>query len=75
MTFDHDFGYSILLLSSLLQKTEKAKIVIKSHAFLLDQENLFSKLLQIRGVSRMHSLGFESMKKVLIFDVIKEILH
>ena len=51
MTFDHDFGYSIPLFSSLLKKSEEekeneiAKIVIKSHAFLLDQDNLFSKLL------------------------------
>ena len=41
MPFDHDFGYSFLLLSSLLKKEERekknevAKIVIKSHTFLL----------------------------------------
>ena len=39
MTFDHDFGYSFPLFSSLLKKREEkkkneiAKIVIKSHAF------------------------------------------
>ena len=43
MTFDHDFGYSFILFSSLLKKEERrkgewtAKLVIKSHAFLLDQ--------------------------------------
>ena len=42
MTFDHDFGYSLPLFSSLLKKKERrkgkctAKTVIKSHAFLLD---------------------------------------
>ena len=42
ITFDHDFGYSIPLFSSLLKKREEekenelAKIVIKSHALLLD---------------------------------------
>ena len=38
MTFDHDFGYSFPLFSSLLKKGEKKrrknkKIVIKTHAF------------------------------------------
>ena len=43
MHFDHDFGYSLTLLSSLLKKrgeemgNECAKIVIKGHAFLLDR--------------------------------------
>ena len=43
MTFDHDFGYSFPLFSSLLKKEGRrkgewiAKIVIKSNAFLLDQ--------------------------------------
>ena len=43
MTFDHVFGYSIPLFSSLLKKEGRrkgeliAKIVIKSHAFLLDR--------------------------------------
>ena len=42
MTFDHDFGYSLTLFASLQKKEGKgkgewiAKIVIKSHAFLLD---------------------------------------
>ena len=42
MTFDHDFGYSFPLFSSPLKKrddekkNEVAKIVIKSHAVLLD---------------------------------------
>ena len=40
MPFENDFGYSIRLFSSLLKKREKknevAKIVINSHAFLLD---------------------------------------
>ena len=42
MAFDHDFGYSFPLFSSLLEKREEeqenelAKIVIKGHAFLLD---------------------------------------
>ena len=42
MTFDHDFTYSFPLFSSLLKKEGReeenkvAKIVIKSHAFLLD---------------------------------------
>ena len=42
MTFDHDFGSSFSLFSSLLKNREKekdnelAKIVIKSHPFLLD---------------------------------------
>jgi hypothetical protein len=44
MTFEHDFGYySFPLFSSLLKKEGRkkgeciAKIVIKRHAFLLDQ--------------------------------------
>ena len=43
MNFDHDFGYSLPLFSSLLKKEGRrkgdliAKIVIKSHAFLLDR--------------------------------------
>ena len=43
MTFDHDFGYFFPLFFSLLKKREKekenelSKIVIKAHAFLLDQ--------------------------------------
>ena len=39
MTFTHDFGYYFPLFSSHLKKREEyevAKIVIKSHAFLLD---------------------------------------
>jgi hypothetical protein len=42
MTFDHGIGYSFALFFSLLKKREEekenklAKIVIKSHAFLLD---------------------------------------
>ena len=39
MTFDHDFGYSFPLLSSLIKKekeNEVAKIMVKRHAFLLD---------------------------------------
>ena len=42
MTFDHDFGYSFPLISSLLNKREKEKnnelpkIESKGHAFLLD---------------------------------------
>ena len=42
MTFDHDFGHSLPLFSSLLKKEGRrkwewiAKIAIKSHAFLLD---------------------------------------
>ena len=42
MTFDHDFGNSFTLFSSLLTKEGRrkgewlAKIMIKSHAFLLD---------------------------------------
>jgi hypothetical protein len=42
MTFDHDFGYSLPLFSSLLKKEGRrkgegiAKIMIKSHAFLLN---------------------------------------
>ena len=45
VTFDHDFGYSLVLFSPLLKKGEIrkgkliAKIVIKSHAFLLDLDN------------------------------------
>ena len=45
--FDHDFCYSFPLFSSLLKKREEekenlvAKLVIKSHAFLLDQCSLF----------------------------------
>ena len=44
MTFDHDFGY--FFFSSFLKKEERrkgewlAKIVIKSHAFLLDPFSL-----------------------------------
>ena len=44
MTFDHDFGYSFPLFSSLFKKGEEekenevAKIVIKSHAVPLDLE-------------------------------------
>ena len=41
MTSDHDFGYSPSRFSFLLNKRKqlkkKAKIVIKSHEFLLDQ--------------------------------------
>ena len=43
MTLDHDFGYSFPLFPFLLKKKEEekenevTKIVIKSHAFLLDQ--------------------------------------
>ena len=42
MTFDHDFGYLFEFFSSLLKKRKEekennAKIVIKSHAFPLDQ--------------------------------------
>ena len=43
MTFDHDFGYSLSLFSSLLKKEGRrkggwiAKIVIKSDAFPLNQ--------------------------------------
>ena len=40
MNFDHDFGYSFPLFSTLLKKRGKKKVikkVIKSHAFLLDQ--------------------------------------
>ena len=46
MTFDHDFGYSFQRFSSLLKKSEEekenelAKILIKSHAFLLDLKNV-----------------------------------
>ena len=42
ITFDHDFSYSFPLFSSLLKKegrekkNQVSKIVIKSHAFLLD---------------------------------------
>jgi hypothetical protein len=42
MTFDHDFGFSFPLFSSLLKKEGRrkgewlAKILIKGHAFLLD---------------------------------------
>ena len=42
MTIDHDFGYSLPLFSFLLKKEGRikgewlAKIVIKSHTFLLD---------------------------------------
>ena len=45
MTFDHDFGYSLVLFSSFLKKGGRrkgeliAKNVIKSHAFLLDLDN------------------------------------
>jgi hypothetical protein len=44
MTFDHDFGYSFPIFSSLLNKEERrilAKIVIKGHASLLDLKDLF----------------------------------
>ena len=43
MTFDHDFGHSFPLFTSLIKKEGRikgeciAKIVIKSHAFLLDR--------------------------------------
>ena len=43
MTFDQDFGYALPFFSSLLKKEGRrkgewiAKIVIKSHAFLLDR--------------------------------------
>ena len=45
MTFDHDVCYSFPLFSSFLKKggekrNEEAKIVIKSHDFLLDQKNV-----------------------------------
>ena len=51
MTFDHDFGYSLSLLSSLLKREEEKenkqkKMVIKSHAFLLD---LFVHVLRKSG--------------------------
>jgi hypothetical protein len=42
MTFDHDFGHSFPLFSSLLnnegrrKENKSSKIVIKGHAFLLD---------------------------------------
>ena len=45
MTLDHDFVYFFPLYSSLLRKREEekenelSKIVIKGHAFLLDQSN------------------------------------
>ena len=50
MTFDHDFGYSFHLSSSLLKKREEekenklAKILIKSHAFLLDHYKGYHKV-------------------------------
>ena len=50
LTFDHDFGYPFPLFSSLLKNREEekenkvAKIVIKSHVFLLDQIKWCSKL-------------------------------
>ena len=44
MTFNHDFCYLILLFSSLLKKGEKenevAKIVIKSHTFLVQYDQV-----------------------------------
>ena len=45
MIFDHNFGYSFPLSSSLNREGEEkenelAKIVIKCHAFLLDQHKL-----------------------------------
>ena len=46
MFFNHDFGYSFPLFSSLLKKREEekenevAKIVINSHAFLLDPSKI-----------------------------------
>ena len=49
MTFDHDFGYSFPLSFSLLKKegrekkNEVAKIMIKSHAFLLDRSKSVAK--------------------------------
>ena len=51
MTFDHDFGYSFPLFSSLLKKggeekeNEVAKIVIKSHVFLLDRRKKTFRIL------------------------------
>ena len=51
VTFDHDSGYSFPLFSSLLKNREEekenelAKIVIKSHAFLLDQKNVLQTVI------------------------------
>ena len=50
MTFDQDFVYSFTLFSSLLKREGRrkgeliAKIVIKSHAFLLDQFKLYKNI-------------------------------
>ena len=54
MTFDHDFGYLFHLFSSLLKKEGRrkkwiAKIMIKSHSFLLDS-NVYLYCGQLKGV-------------------------
>ena len=53
MTFDHDFGYSFMVLKKegREKKNKVAKIVIKSHAFLLNKKidpwsTYFSKILK-----------------------------
>ena len=60
MTFDHYFGYSFPLYSSLLRKREEekdelSKIVNKGHAFLLDKG--------LRSNSE-NSKGFQSNKSL-----------
>ena len=68
MTFDHDFGYSFLLLSSILKREGKekenkvAKIVIKSHAFLLDP--LFLTLILFLSPLNYLSLSLKEYKEL-----------
>jgi hypothetical protein len=57
MTFDHDFGDSYPLFSSLLKKereevkeNELAKMVIKCHVFLLDQKCNDLRKIQLRVI-------------------------
>ena len=64
MTFDHGFGYSFLLFSSLLRKkreeeneNEVAKFVIKNHAFLL--YHISSNITDMIGESQM--IGFSHL--------------
>ena len=65
MTFDHDFGYSFPLFSSLREKegrekeNEVAKILIKSHAFLLDRfKSATNKIGALKIRKNVGSLNF-----------------
>ena len=72
MIFDHDFGFSFPLFSSLLKKREEewiAKIVVLSHAFLLDPYKVSNKISNLSLNQIFKSFSFLKLSLICFFGV------